>query len=87
MSSATSKQPRRGHDFGANPGLTFTTVSTEGQDSTTPLNLGSTAHVMCDSVKCCFRATATGSVHTQSPSADKREIKILINSLPTFQGR
>jgi hypothetical protein len=87
MSSATSKQPRRGHDFGANPGLTFTTVSTEGQDSTTPLNLGSTAHVMCDSGKYCFRATATGSVHTQSPSADKREIKILINSLPTFQGR
>ena len=87
MSSATSKVPRRGHDFGEKPGLTFTTVSTEGQHSTTPLNLGSTAQVMCDSGKCCFRATATGSVHTQSPSADKREIRILINSLPTFQGQ
>jgi hypothetical protein len=87
MSSAISKLPRRGHDFGANPGLTFTTVFTEGQHSMTPLNLGSTAHVMCDSGKCCFRATATGSVHTQSPSADKREIRILINSLPTFPGQ
>ena len=46
-----------------------------------PAKRGSTAQVILDSGNDFLSATATGSVQTQSPNADKREIRMFKGAL------